>query len=315
MTFNSQLDKQQVQQIFVAYDASPVAAFKLLSGGSENTNFWVKTGSAEYVLTICEQKSIDECIQLANLLDYLQAQHFVTSGAVKTLDGRKTSLWCDKPVIVKTFIKGVILQDISTSLLFGLGNSLGNLHAIKAPNYLPNVVSFGKQNFDLVNQYAADSVFNHWLQACTAYIDDFVSDYLPKTLIHSDIFADNIIIDAASQQATIMDFEEASYYYRIFDIGMMLVGCCCHDQQLSLTKAASLLQGYQQVIKLQDNEIAALQAFTVYAAAATAFWRHQNYHYVNPTPDMFEHHLAMTKLADNIRQISVADFSKILDLS
>ncbi|MFT5708612.1 MAG: homoserine kinase type II [Oceanospirillaceae bacterium] len=313
MIFNNQLDKQQVQQIFTAYDVSPVAAFKLLSGGSENTNFWVKTDTAEYVLTICEQKSIDECAQLANLLDYLQAHHFVTSGAVRTLDGRKTSLWCDKPVIVKTFISGVILQDISISLLPGLGNNLASLHAIKAPNYLPDVVGFGRQNFDFVNQYAADSVFNHWLQASAVYIDKFVSGDLPKTLIHSDIFADNIIIDTATQQATIMDFEEASYYYRIFDIGMMLIGCCCFDQQLSLTKATSLLQGYQQKIPLQDNEIAALQAFTVYAATATAFWRHQNYHYVNPTPDMSEHHLAMTELADNVRQISAADFSKIFD--
>ena len=311
MTTSCQLDKAQLQQLFAAYDTAPVSAFKLLSGGSENTNFWVKTSTGQYVLTICEQKSSAQCTQLANLLDYLQTHHFVTSRAVKTLDGRAVSFWCDKPVIVKTFIQGAILQEINTPILRKLGDNLARLHQLKAPSYLLDTVSFGRQTFELVNHYAPQSTFNAWLQNCAAYIDRFISDDLPKTLIHSDIFADNIIVDSTAAQATIMDFEEASHYYRIFDIGMMLIGCCCQDQQLSLAKATSLLQAYQQRIPLQDNEKASLQAFTVYAAAATAFWRHQNYHYVNPTPEMSEHHLAMTLLADNVRQIPPDDFATL----
>lgn len=214
-------------------------------------------------------------------------------------------------MIVKTFIQGRILQDINTPILQKLGDNLARLHQIKAPDYLPHTVSFGRQNFKLVNHYAAQSTFNTWLQECAAYIDRFITDDLPKTLIHSDIFADNIIVDSTATQATIMDFEEASHYYRVFDIGMMLIGCCCQNQQLSLAKATSLLQEYQQRIPLKDNEKAALQAFTVYAATATAFWRHQNYHYVNPTPEMSEHHLAMTQLADNVRKIPLDDFAAI----
>ena len=36
-----------------------------------------------------------------------------------------------------------------------------------------------------------------------------------------------------ARRATIMDFEEASYYYRVFDIGMMFIGICCKEKNLA----------------------------------------------------------------------------------
>ena len=140
-----------------------------------------------------------------------------------------------------------------------------------------------------------------------------MSAALPMALIHSDIFFNNIIVSDDEKRARIMDFEEACHYYRVFDIGMMLIGCCSDANGLRMEQAAALLKGYQMELSLLPAEKEALQAFSVYAAAATAFRRHQNFNHVKPDPAMFNHYRAMQSLADRVRQIPEAEFMKMVE--
>lgn len=298
-------NESEVQTILAQYTTAKVTSFKVLSGGSENTNYLVITETKSYVLTICEQKSIQEATELASLLVYLKSQKFSTSILVKTIIGTLTTVWDDKPVMLKEFIDGDIVQDLSKDLLIYLGRELAQLHQVKAPDYLPQTVAYGVGRFDEVLVYAPDSSFYTWLKSTQDYIEKHINTDLPKALIHSDIFYSNIIIDSDGKQATIMDFEEACYYYRVFDIGMMIIGTCRDENTISLTKVANLINGYQQESKLLEIEKKALKAFTVYAATATAFWRHQNFNYVNVNLEMKDHYLDMKQLADFTRNLPI----------
>jgi homoserine kinase type II len=315
MTELTKLSNQDVQALLAPYGISDITKVSLLSGGSENTNYKISTQKLSYVLTICEQKSISKSQQLTDLLDYLAANDFASSTVIKTLDGASVSCWDSKAIIVKSFIEGSIEKDLPDVMLNSLGNQLRHLHSLKAPSYLATTVDFGLERFELVKSYAADSEFCQWLDNTKQYVSDYISLNLPKSLIHSDIFYSNVIVAPNQQSVTIMDFEEAAHYYRIFDIGMLLIGTCCIDNQFKLEKAQHVMQGYQLRGRLSTHEIQALQAFSVYAAAATAFWRHQNYHYVNPTPDMFDHYLEMQQVAKQVRRIDPAEFIKVLQLS
>ena len=300
MAHYTALSDSDLQTILAHYGIEKVKSCKVLSGGSENTNYLVKTGIGAFVLTICEQKSPKEAKKLASLLEHLLLNNFSTSKLVKTITGKLTIDWNDKPVMLKKFIEGDILEDLSEHLLEHLGKELAKLHQIKAPDYLPSSVNYGIEHFSKVELYAPDSSFNTWLKNTQKHIEVYIDISLPKTLIHSDIFYNNVIVNENRVEATIMDFEEACYYYRLFDIGMMIVGTCCKNDIIDLNKVASLLKGYQQEVKLLEIEIESLQAFTAYAATATAFWRHQNFNYVNVDATMKNHYLEMKKLADTI---------------
>jgi len=312
MTHYTDLTDASIHEILSVYGVSNFDSYKLLSGGSENSNYIVKSKDIAYVVTVCEQKSLQKTRELGALLEYLADNDFSSSKIIKTIDGQLAYLWNNKPVMLKLFIKGKILKQLSPTLLTYLGRELATLHCIPAPDYLPQHLSYGKECFDDVKKYAAESEFYTWLKKTQCYIEQFANTELPKALIHSDIFYNNIIVSPDNKQATIMDFEEASYYYRVFDIGMMITGTCCDDEKLSLDKAKHLLKGYQQKQLLLDTEVNALQAFTVYAATATAFWRHQNFNYVNVTPKMKEHYMAMKNLADNIMSISAEKFKQLI---
>jgi homoserine kinase type II len=295
------INDTDLEIILKRYGIGNIQSYKILSGGSENTNYLVEALSKSFVLTICEQKSAQEAENLALLLNDLKLQNFSTSKLVATLKGAFTTQWNDKPVILKEFIEGTIIQDFSEDLLLYLGRELAKLHQVNVPDYVPRTLNYGSiERFDEVKVYAPNSSFYRWLKNTQCYIEDFISPELPKSLIHSDIFYSNVIVSEDRKVATIMDFEEACYYYRVFDIGMMIVGICFEGETINQKKMKSLLEGYQQENKLLEIEIYSLKAFTVYAATATAFWRHQNFNYVNVDATLKDHYLEMKNLADTI---------------
>lgn len=313
MTQYTILNDKNIQSILMHYGIKKVVSYKVLSGGSENTNYLVKTKTNSFVLTICEQKSAQEAKELASLLKYLEQNNFNTSKLVKTETGKLIVTFNNKPIILKEYIEGHIVKGFSDNLLVYLGNELAKLHQIKAPSYVPKTLNYGSINrFDEVQTYAPGSSFYKWLTNTKKYLEKHIYPELPKSLIHSDIFYSNIIVSADLTTGTIMDFEEACFYYRIFDIGMMIVGTCCQEESINLNKAKSLLKGYQQKINLKEIELEALQAFTAYGATATAFWRHQNFNYINVNPKMKNHYLAMKNLADYIINIPSEEFKNIL---
>jgi homoserine kinase type II len=295
------INDTDLEIILKRYGIGNIQSYKILSGGSENTNYLVEALSKSFVLTICEQKSAQEAENLALLLNDLKLQNFSTSKLVATLKGAFTTQWNDKPVILKEFIEGTIIQDFSEDLLLYLGRELAKLHQVNVPDYVPRTLNYGSiERFDEVKVYAPNSSFYRWLKNTQCYIEDFISPELRKSLIHSDIFYSNVIVSEDRKVATIMDFEEACYYYRVFDIGMMIVGICFEGETINQKKMKSLLEGYQQENKLLEIEIYSLKAFTVYAATATAFWRHQNFNYVNVDATLKDHYLEMKNLADTI---------------
>ena len=300
----------EVNQIVSQYNIGKVYSCKILSGGSENSNYLVKTQNNKYVLTICEQKTKIETEQLTQLLRHLEKNNFQTSRILVSKNGRSIINHSDKPIMLKTFIEGDVIDDLSSDLLECIGEEMGKLHQISAPEYLPSKLNYGIEYFDDVKLYDKNSEFDLWLQKKKENFKSYFNLDLPKALIHSDVFTSNVIISKDLQRTTIMDFEEATYYYRLFDIGMSIIGLCREGKSVNTTKASHLLKGYQNIISLKGEEKKSLQTFTIYAATAMSFWRHKNFNYTNKTEAFKNHYLELKIIADSIEKMSNSDFEK-----
>ena len=123
------------------------------------------------------------------------------------------------------------------------------------------------------------------------------------------MFFQNIISEGESA-ATIMDFEESANYYQVFDIGMTIIGICGEGKIVNLEKVRHFLDGYQSEVQLSADEIKSLKAFTIYAGASMAFWRHQNFNYVKLNPEMFNHYLDLKILVDYLLELEDDFFIK-----
>ena len=92
MTQYSILNKFELLEILEHYSITEIKSFEILSGGSENTNYKIDTDLGIIVLTISEQKTIEEAQNLTRLLDYLKRQNFSTSELLQTAQNKSLSI-------------------------------------------------------------------------------------------------------------------------------------------------------------------------------------------------------------------------------
>jgi len=302
MTLYTRLEIKEINEIADQFGLTPVYSPKILSGGSENTNYLIEVDSEKYVLCVCEQKTEKEATELAQLLKHLEANDFNTSKIVFTTKEEPIIVRKNKPIMMRKFIEGKILKDLSPNLLNLIGKELAKLHKIPPPSFLQRQLPYGKESFSKVREYAPDSAFEQWLLEYQDFLSPYFQLDLPKALIHSDLFWSNVIIDKAETTTILIDFEEAANYYRIFDIGMTIIGICGEGETINLENAKHILTGYRSEISLEQDELDALKAFTIYAGVAMTFWRHRNFNYVKPDPKMFDHYIGLKVLVEYLME-------------
>jgi homoserine kinase type II len=287
-----------------------VTGFSVMDGGNENTSYCLETTSGKYVLTLCDQKSLQQATNLASLLVYLTDHGIHTSRVVVPPEEPIVILHDEKPVMLKHHIDGEITANLTGNLLAQLGEEMARLHEISAPSYLPESFPYGRSYFPEVIDSNLDHAYIDWLSKKNSYLQERLPQNLPMTLIHGDIFFDNLIVQG-DQLIAIIDFEEACHYYRSFDLGMAIVGACRDRQGICFEKAKRFIRGYQNNVTLGSVERESLKTFAVYAAVATSFWRFRQYHVRRPEPQLCDKHVEMQTLADTIAEYPNSRFTEL----
>jgi homoserine kinase type II len=310
MALYARLDRAAIEGLARRFGIDDITAFSVLDGGSENSNYCVETNSGKYVLTLCDQKSLKHATNLANLLVYLTDHGIRTSRVVVPPKEPIVILHDEKPVMLKRHVDGDIAANLTGNLLVQLGEEIARLHDISAPSFLPKSFPYGRSYFSEVINSNLDHAYVDWLSERNSYLQKRIPQNLPMTLIHGDVFFDNIIVKD-DQLMAIIDFEEACHYYRNFDLGMAIIGACRDRKGISFEKAGRFIRGYQKKTTLQSIERKTLKTFVVYAAVATSFWRFRHYHLRRPEPQLYDKHVEMQTLADIISKYPDSRFTEL----
>jgi len=310
MAFHACLDNASVVALVARFGIDGMSACSVIDGGNENTSYCIEANSGKYVLTIWDQKSLNQATNLANLLVYLTDKGMRTSAVVVPCEESAVLLHDGKPVMLKGYVEGEVTADLSGSLLAQLGTEMAALHEIAAPSYLPNAFPYGRSYFPELMNTGLDHAYVGWLSEKSHYLQERIPQDSPRALIHGDVFFDNVIVQD-DQLMAIIDFEEASHYYRSFDLGMFIVGSCRDRQGISFEKAGRFIRAYQNERPLEPDEQESLKVFAVYAAVATSFWRFRQYHVRRPEPRLHDQHVDMQSLADTIAAYPDTKFTQL----
>lgn len=303
------LNLNAVQHILQNYNIGTFASYVEIDGGLANSSVIVTTSRGKFVLCVCDEKNENEVKVHTHLLTYLKRYHFSCSSVVATKLGSSYCLFDGKPVYMKKYIDGTVKSELSCEQSYQVGVALACLHVIPTPTFIPQ--QFAMTINEMTTKINKDTSFGRWLANKRVFIAPYLSDTLPKGLIHGDLFWDNILFNE-NHVAAVLDFEEACRSFFIFDIGMAIVGCCSRNEKINQALVQSLITGYETLRKMTDEERHALRAFTVYAATVTSFWRYRQFNIIHPNSDKKDAHLEMSRLADWIEknELSEMNFSK-----
>ncbi len=300
MALYTKLNDKIIRQIILQFDIGTIQNWKILQGGSANTNHYLRTSKDQYVLTICERKTEAQTTILANFLKYLEAHQFNTTKIIPNKTGKIVSSYQNKPILLKSYIEGKVKENLGNDLLLKIGKRIAQLHLIPTPDYLPTQFSYGQQAFYQLKEQKIKHSFIDWLDNQHQSILRKLPSSLPKALIHGDIFDNNVVI-SSNETPIIIDFEEACYYYRIYDLSMAIIGLCQENGLINWATAKLLLQGYQSIITLIPLEKSYLKDFIVYAATATAFWRFRQFNILAPMETYKDTYQAMVRIAEQVK--------------
>lgn len=252
MATHTQLKQSDIRKIAENYGLT-VADFESINGGNGNSSYLLTTPQGKYVLTVCDDKTLDEVVIMGKLLLLLKEYNFPCTRVVPAVNRDIITMYENKPVMLKVYIEGQVVESLDQGMLSQVGVATARLNQIPSPDYLPDEHPYGLQLFPRVFSLNIDEKYQSWL---AKQFDDLVQNIplnLPRGLIHGDLFYDNLIFEQGKFNAMI-DFEETCHYYKVFDLGMAIVGSCVDGSTVNLDKARALVNGYQQVRQLEQIE-------------------------------------------------------------
>ncbi|MCB1740333.1 MAG: homoserine kinase [Gammaproteobacteria bacterium] len=269
MSVFTRVDRAQLERFLQRFDVGELVAFKGISEGIENTNYFVTTTGGEFVLTLIEQWPADEVPFFLDLMAWLSARGFPSARPMAARDGSLMQSLNERPTALVERLAGESTEEPTGADCEAVGSVLAQLH--RAAEGFPQE-RWDRRGMAWRKQTAArlDPV----LEACDhSLLTDEIAfqcrhDFsdLPRGVIHADLFPDNVLFKNGVITGVI-DFYYACTDLLVYDVAVTVNQWCSRaDGSLEPSRARRLLHAYNAGRPLLARERDAWIAMLRYAA-------------------------------------------------
>ena len=253
------------------------------SGGIENTNYFVTTDQAPYVLTLFERLSAEQLPFYLRLMKHLAHHGVPVPDPAANRDGDVVHALNGKPAAVVNRLRGKSELAPTAAHCALVGGMLARMHlagrdfAMRQPNLraldwwndtVPVVLPFVPAEQAALLQ--SELAYQNHVATLSAY------GALPRGPIHADLFRDNVMFESDATGAPALtgffDFYFAGVDAWLFDIAVSLNDWCIELATGVAVSAKTLafMRAYEAVRPLEAQERGLLPAMA--RAGALRFW-------------------------------------------
>jgi homoserine kinase type II len=276
--------------IFLAdYEIGSVVAFRGIAEGVENSNYTLRTTEGDFILTLYEKRvdPIDLPWFLA-LMEHLATRGIRCPLPVKARDGQALRELGGRPAAITTFLPGVWPRRVRVEHCGPVGRALAGLHVAGRDFGATRPNALGPDAWPPLWQRArggADQLqpgLSGEIETALDLVRERWPSGLPSGHIHADLFPDNVFF-LNNEVSGLIDFYFAATDLLAYDIAVCLNAWCFEaDFGFNVTKARTMLRGYQSLRALLDVELAALPVLC--QGAAIRFFLTRLYDWVHTPP-------------------------------
>lgn len=272
-TATSSLNEKQAKTIFSEYDLGEVSGFKPASQGKETTNYYISTGTREYVLTLLEKNG-----QLNPVLKPLLASCTEAGLPVPRLfpnrAGAFQGSFKNRPVFVRSRMQGRHVFDPTIAQCASTGRFMARFHNANSSR----MVESQPVNTDFLDQQA-NRVYGYMPPADARLLEDSIGSIrsmlrrtdvqnLPRGVIHGALFRSNVLFNERGLSGA-PDFHQAGYGYWVFDLAIAVNDWCINSRgESNHNKTLALITAYDQIRSLTREEFWYLPLFMSFAAVS-----------------------------------------------
>jgi homoserine kinase type II len=287
MAVYTEVSDQELEAFLADYDIGSPVSFKGIAEGVENTNYVLTTERGQYMVTLYEKRVDPRDLPFfLGLMDHLAERGISCPRPIHARDGNALRTLAGKPAAVTSFLQGMWPRRMTVKHCGPVGEALAGFHlagrdfALKRPNALS--VGGWRPLFEGSRRHI-DPALDHELAAELDFFEANWPKELPCGVIHADMFNDNVFF-LHERLSGIIDFYFACNDFLAYDVAICLNAWCFEpDNAFNATKARALLQAYDKVRRLGEDERRALPILA--RGSALRFMLTRLYDWAHTPPD------------------------------
>jgi homoserine kinase type II len=290
MSVYTTVSPQELSTWLARYDVGALVHMQGIQAGIENTNYFVTTSRARYVLTLFEKLTAAELPFYLGLMAHLAERGIPSARPVPDRDGHLLGELNGKPAALVSFLPGRDLEHPGPAHCAAVGAMLARIHLAGASYAITMENPRGPRWWRAVMPEITP-----FLEAReAALLEEEVrvqtrhrrSD-VPRGAIHADLFRDNVLFDRDGISGVI-DFYFACTDALLYDVAICVNDWCVRaDGTLDPQRAMPLLTAYDRLRPFTPVERVSWPVML--RAGALRFWISRLYDLHLPRPGELTH--------------------------
>jgi len=284
------VDDTDLADFLAAYDLGEVLSLAGIAEGVENSNYLLRTDRANYILTLYEKRvDPNDLPFFMEVMEKLASAGMNCPSPISATDGSILQELNGRPCAVFSFLDGTWSRYPNAQKCRELGAALAQMHlnTTALERQRPNALGplswqpLFDQVADQANQMGGGMKVRVQDQL-SKIIADWPSD-LPTGVIHADLFPNNVLF-VGDKLTGVIDFYFACDDMLAYDVGICLNSWCFDaDGSFNLTKSRALINGYESVRPLTNDEKNAIPILA--AGSAMRFFLTRLYDWIHTPAD------------------------------
>jgi homoserine kinase type II len=257
---------EEMAALLMRYGVGALRSFKGIAEGVENSNYLVEAEGGRFILTLYEKRvDAGDLPFFLALLDHLADRGLPVPRALKDREGVQIQTVAGRPACLIEFLEGVSLSHPTSAQARATGEALGEMHAALA-DFMPerpNTLGLAGWH-ELAGRCgtAVDKIapgFSKRIAGELAWLDAHWPSDLPRSVIHADLFPDNVLM-LGDRVTGMIDFYFACSEIRAWDVAVTHSAWAFSSDGRDFDAAVgkALVAGYQAAHPLTEAERTAL---------------------------------------------------------
>lgn len=297
MAVYTQLGAEALAAIIAQFDVGSLVSAKGIAEGVSNSNWLIDTAGkdgsgARFILTMYEARTeVSELPFFLGLLDHLAARDCPVPRTIHDREGQAYRLHEGKALALIEFLPGVSVSDPTPDQARAVGAALAQVHLAAAdfpgrrtnslglPGWQDLAKACGGEGLASIHPELAQIVEREMARLDRQWPRD-----LPHSVIHADLFPDNVLM-LGDKVTGLIDFYFACYDITAYDLAVTHAAWCFSNdgKRFDAALSGALLAGYESVRPLLVAERAALPVLA--RGAAMRFLMTRAYDWMNTPAD------------------------------
>ncbi len=291
MAVYTSLSASALAALIAHYDVGELVSAKGIAEGVSNSNWLIETTRDRFILTMYETRvDLGDLPFFLGLLDHLAEKGGPVPRTIHDRAGAAFRMVDGKAVALIEFLPGVSVDRPNAAQAHAVGRALAGIHRDAADFPGSRANALGPQGWaELLDQCGEDGLrsIDPALPGIVAeeraYLAAHWPETLPRSVIHADLFPDNVLM-LGDDVCGLIDFYFACTDITAYDLAVTHSAWCFDSAgQFRPDIARALLAGYDQTRPLSQAERAALP--TLARGAAMRFLATRAYDWLNTPAD------------------------------